>query len=338
MTLTNKQKAAMLLMSLDSSTATELLKGLDPEKVKELAVEISYMDAAGFNTAQYSIDTAMEFCISLQQSSGGGSGMNKFLKQMLASSVGKDKAKEIEGEIDELLHKKDPFIPLRSIGANVLTQVLDGEHPQVIAVVLSEVSTKKSSEILAKLSDVSRNAAIGKMTSSESVGMEAKVRIAEMVLRRTNSMRSGDVNVGTAGGNDDKSLRRVGLILRNLDKEIRDGLLGTIREQNEGVFEKVSNLMVTWEDIPLIHERSLQEGLRQVDSSSLALALVKGDEGIVQAVRTNISERAAATLDEEASLMSDPKPKDVEIAREKVVQVFREMNIKGELRFAEGGE
>jgi flagellar motor switch protein FliG len=45
--LTGKQKAAMLLISLDAASATELLKGVDSGKVEELAAELAHLDAAG---------------------------------------------------------------------------------------------------------------------------------------------------------------------------------------------------------------------------------------------------------------------------------------------------
>ncbi len=44
--LTGKQKAAMLLMSLDAATATELLKGLDAEEIQEIAMELARIDAS----------------------------------------------------------------------------------------------------------------------------------------------------------------------------------------------------------------------------------------------------------------------------------------------------
>jgi flagellar motor switch protein FliG len=47
MGLTGKQKAAMLLMTLDAATAAELLKGIDPQVVQELAVELAYLDTTG---------------------------------------------------------------------------------------------------------------------------------------------------------------------------------------------------------------------------------------------------------------------------------------------------
>ena len=65
MIYTRKQKAAMLLMSLDTATASELLRDVKPETVRELAVELAYLDAAGYASTQESLEYAKEFCISL---------------------------------------------------------------------------------------------------------------------------------------------------------------------------------------------------------------------------------------------------------------------------------
>jgi flagellar motor switch protein FliG len=67
----------------------------------------------------------------------------------------------------------------------------------------------------------------------------------------------------------------------------------------------------------------------------MAFALIKADEKIVAKIRSNISEKGAAMIDEETSLMSSPKKEDTEQAREQIVAAMREMNSKGELLFAE---
>ena len=125
------------------------------------------------------------------------------------------------------------------------------------------------------------------------------------------------------------------MVLRNLGTEVRDGLLGAIKEKDSGAAEKVASLMIVWDDLTQISDRSLQEGLRGVDSGKLALALTKADEAITEKIRSNISERAVAALDEEASLMSAPKKSDIDEAREGIVEVLRAMNEKGELTFVE---
>jgi flagellar motor switch protein FliG len=124
-------------------------------------------------------------------------------------------------------------------------------------------------------------------------------------------------------------------MLRNLSKEIRDGLLASMAQKDGDIGKKITELMVIWEDIPHVGDRSLQQGLRDVDSQKLALALIGSEEAINAKIKSNISERAAATIEEETSLMSSPKKADIEEAREKIVTTLREMNDKGELDFME---
>jgi len=327
---TGKQKAAMLLMSLEPTTAAELLRGLNPEVVQELAVELAYLDASGISSRQ-STEVARQFCNSLKTDQGFH--FKSFLKQMLKSTVGEDKAIQIQTQIQDLLQKRDPFISIRSIDSQTIASALGNEHPQAAAVVLSELPVKKSSEVVGLLGEGIRVSVVSRMTGCEAITAEAKRRIAETVCRRLGAVAAS--REGAALARPEQSLRKVAVILRNLGKELRDGLLGAIREKDDKAGETVANLMIVWEDIPQVADRSLQEALRGTDAKKLALALVKADETIIEKIKSNISERAAATLDEETSLMSAPKKQDIEDARNEIVQALREMNEKGELAFME---
>lgn len=332
MALTGKQKAAMLLMSLDIATATELLKGLDPKMVQDLAVELSYLDAAGYHRSTQNVEVARQFCNSLQK--GPAFHLKSFLKEMLKNTVGDEKAVEIQTQIQNLLRQRDPFIATRSADSQTLATVLENEHPQAVAVVLSEMPAKTSSEILGLLGEGIRLSAISRMTQIETVTVEAKARIAEIVTKRLEAVTAGRKGAGLQA-RPEQSLRKVAVILRNLGKELRDGLLGAIQEKDNQMSQQVTNLMIVWQDITQIADRSLQGAIRGIDERTLALALHKADEAIIRKIKSNISERAAAMVDEEASLMSAPKKDDVNQAREKIVGVLREMNNKGELTFIE---
>ena len=91
--------------------------------------------------------------------------------------------------------------------------------------------------------------------------------------------------------------------------------------------------MVVWDDIPTVSDRSMQAALRGIEEVKLALALHEMEGDIVQKIKGNISERAAAMVDEEAGLMTAPKKKDIGAARETIVNMLRDLNTKGELMF-----
>lgn len=333
MSLTGKQKAALLLASLDPATAAELLKGVDARLVQDLAVELSYLDAAGHRNARQTADVARQFCKSLQGESSFQ--FKSFLREMLRSTMGEEQAKRVQQDIQDLLQKRDPFLTIRSVDQQTLAAVLETEHPQAAAVVLSELPPKKGSEVLGLLGEGVRVSAISRMTGIGGITLEARARIAEMVRKRIESMGAGG-EAGTAiQVRPEQSLRKVAVIVRNLEKEIRDGVLEAIRQKDQEVCDKITNLMIVWEDIPLTGDRSLQQVLRGIDERQLALALHEAPEEIVRKIKANISERAGALVDEETSLMSAPKKEDVRQAREKIVAALRELNQKGELTFEE---
>ena len=330
--LKGKQKAAMMLMGLDAPTAGELLRGMDSQTVQELALELAVLDASGYRGSKESIDLAIDFCNYLR---GGDTFQFKtFLSEMLKNAVGNEKAQLIEKDIGSMLHRRDPFMPIRSIEPAVLARAIENEHPQAIGTVLSELEPKKSSEVLSLLGEGVRLSVISRMTSKETVGIEAKLRIANIINERLKAMAKPEA-AAAAQPAADQSLRKVAVILRNLTKEVRDGLVGAIKEKDAAAADKVSELMIIWEDITFIADRSLQQALRGIDAKKFALAFNNADEAIKKKIRSNISERANAMIDEEISLMAAPKKEDVAAAREDIVKILREANVKGELMFIE---
>jgi len=331
--LTGKQKAALLLTTLDVATAAELLKGIDATTVQELAVELTYLDAAGQRNAQQTTDVARQFCKSLQDESGFS--FKSFLRQMLRNTVGEEQAKRIQQEIQSLLQKRDPFMSIRSADVQSLTAILQTEHPQAIAVILSELPPKRGSEVIGTLGDDVRVNVISRMTSVNNIPHEAKMRIAQMIRTRLEDLKASQAGGTALQVSPEQSLRKIAVIVRNLDKEIRDGVLEAIRQKDQEAGDKIANLMVVWEDVALVVGRSLQQALRGIDERQLALALHEAPDEIADKIKSNISERAAGMVNEEASLMSAPKKEDINQARETIVDALRELNGKGELTFEE---
>ena len=323
----------MLLMSLDAATAAELLKGVNPELVQELAMELAYLDAAGYQSDEQSTQIARQFCNSLQADEEFH--LKSFLKTMLKNTVGDEKAELIQTKIRDLGQERDPFIRIRSIDSQKIASVLEKEHPRAAAVVLSELPAKKSSDVLDLFGESIRLSAVRRMVTCENMTAEAKAQIAETFCKRLEAVTvdgasspheiSFTISQGEALPTRlERSLRKVALILRNLGKECRDGLFGAKQGKDDKDGETKPDSMIVWENIPQVADRLLQKTLRGVNAKILALALVEADYRLVQKITSNISERAAAALNEQASHLSTARKKDVEEAREEIVRVLRE--------------
>jgi len=327
MAFSGKQKAALLLMSLDTVTAVELLRGLAADDVREIAMELARFDASEQRDVKEQARVAREFCSSLLQTQAQRFNVKTFLNEMLSNVLDKNRAEEIQNEIRKTIEKKDFFIDIRAANTDELVLTLEGEHPQTIAVVLSELAPKKSQEVLSLLNDESRLKAVCKMINPEVVGSGVKQRIASSITKKLKSLKGE-----TLVEKPEQTLRKLAIVLSGLEKELRDQLLAEIGKNDEETAGTVRRLMITWEDITSVADRSLQEALRTVHSNKLAIALYGADEDIVQKIRSNISERAVAMLDEETSLMQEPLEKEILDAREEVVKPLREANEEGTLR------
>jgi len=328
MALTGKQKAAMLLLSLDARTVTELLKSIEPGVVQELAMELANLDSSGNRDLDNEIKVAKEFYNSLEKGQTGSLSMKSFFNEMLVSLLGKEQAEQIHSQIKQATQKKDPFMEIRSANIDELVLALEGQHQQTIALVLSELSPEKSQKVLSHLNEDVRNKTVRKMTTLDVLGPEVRRRIAFMISDRIKEFKGEKLPEDR-----EQTLRKLAIMLSGLEKNLSDRLLEEIGKDNEEVSIKVRQLMITWEDIPVIADRSLQEVLRNVDASKLAIALFGADEEIAQKIRSNISERAAESLDEEISLMQEPIEKEIQEAREEISKPLREANEAGTLRY-----
>lgn len=327
MALTGKQKAAMLLMSLDTLTAVELLKGLDAEEIQGIAIELARIDALKQMDIKEQARIAREFCNSLQREQNQKFSVRSFLNEMLINVLDKEKAEQVQAEVKKATEQKDIFLDIRLASTDELVLALDGEHPQTIAVVLSELAPKKSQEVLSLLNEEARLRAVCKMTNPELMSSRVKQQMVSTITQRLKSFKGE-----TLVERPEQTLRKLAIVLSGLEKDMRDPMLAEIAKNDEETAAMIRRLMITWEDIPSVADRSLQESLRSVNSGKLALALFGADEEIAQKIRSNISERALAMLDEEISLMQEPLEKEVLEAREEVVRPLRDANEEGTLR------
>ena len=319
------RKAAMLLMSLDPSSAAELLKGATPEFVTDVVAEMAYLKASG--QPQQNLDTVIDFVNMLHD--GKQLQGQAYWQKLLEGTLGQDKAQDVLRRLPDMVEMKDPFIPIRSVETGELAVALEGEGAQVSAMVLAELPSMKSAELLSKLPDEMRVEAVKGMAACAETSPDVRRRVANLVLSK---LKSPEL---LARGRREAQIRKVAILLRSLSNELRDSLLKAIGEADKSSADHIARMMVTWEDITMISDRSLQEGLRGIDSKRLALALLGADTEISDKIRRNLSERASAMLEEEAQLLSDPKPREIQQARDAFLDDLRELNANNLLTFDE---
>jgi len=327
--LNGTRKAALLLMSLDPAAAGELLKSVRPESVTEIAAELACLGAA--TEPDDAAEPIQEFFSLLDRPRGQG--LEDFLEAVLENAMGEQRSREVLQEVQQRVRARDPFRDIRSAAAGDIAKAMAGESPQVVALVLSELPHRKSAVVLSLLEETLRAAAVCGMVAGAIVSVDTRQRVANIVQRRLDDLARDRQQMPGGDEEGEGRLRQLAMLLRGLKKDDRDGLLKVLSEKDPEAGASIQNLMVVWEDLPSVADRACQEILRRVEARTLALALADASGAVTEKVRTNISERAGAMLDEEASLLSSPKPDEIEEAREEIMGGFRELNAAGELTF-----
>ena len=136
--LNARQKAAMLMLSLDVETATRLMRQLSQDEIELLTIEISNVRGISSTVADavteefHHMITAQEYVIQ---------GGIDYAQKLLEHSLGFSKATDVLEKVKALTHVKG-FGMLKKADAQQLASFLGKEHPQTIALILSNLSRR----------------------------------------------------------------------------------------------------------------------------------------------------------------------------------------------------
>jgi len=337
------RKAAQLLMGLPAETAAALLKAVPEQTVREIAAEMASLNATGGHSDDIaeSEATARDFFSmveSVMNRDPGEFGGAFFLDNVLELVVGPEESKATRKEVEKMVRSRDPFLGIRDADPEHIALAVQEEPPEVIALVLSELGTGNAGQVLPLLDDHVRAEVVRAMTVGKQASVDVRLRVATSIQKRLDELKwreHGEIALGKQKeAMRNRRLRRIAIMLQGLSTELCESLLEELSKVDPETVQTVRNLMVVWEDVPRIDDANVREILRSVEPQSLALALYEASPRITDKVRSNMSERAWAMVEEELSFLSSPKEENILEARESILNEFREMNAKGDLTMA----
>jgi flagellar motor switch protein FliG len=118
------------------------------------------------------------------------------------------------------------------------------------------------------------------------------------------------------------------------ERAVLDGLDGL----DPILAEEVRSRMLTFADLVKFDRKDVQQVLRGIDSSILAVAMKGSDEALVEVVRANISERNREILEDEIASLGPVRMTQVEEARAEVVRAIRTLEAEGIITLQRGEE
>ena len=320
------RKAAILLLTMDDEITKEIMKDLDEEDIEVLGQEIAKLKLipdAIVNKVQE------EFVNKLSKRGRQIVGGEQKFKMLIKKSFGDEKAETFLGNIETKRGMPGEF--LRRCDPKFLANVLRGEHPQTIALVLSTLGTKKAGDAVSALPDKMQTDVILRMANLQKVDM--------MVLAEVESViREQLENIGGAEGKQLGGVEVVATMLNQMDRTLESELLGRLEESNPDLAERIRQLMFTFEDLVQLDDKSIQVLLKEISSEDIGLALKGASDAMKEKIYANMSERAAAMLKEDLEAMGPVRLSDVEKAQVKIAMIAKKLEGEGKIILSRGSE
>jgi flagellar motor switch protein FliG len=322
--LNGVQKAAILLIAVGPERASAILKQFHFDKIEMISTEIANTLAVN---PQLISSVYKEFLLLSDFHSAASGGGIQYAKELLDKTLGTQRSDEIMRTLTS--HTK-PFHSIRKIEPKQIVNFLNDEHPQTIALILSNLDPEQSATILNFLpkemqSDIAWRIATMDRTSPE------VIREVEAVLEtRLSSVATKDFTI--AGG-----IKDLVNILNMVDRGTEKSIIEAMEKEDPELTEEIRKRLFVFEDITSLDDVSIQRIMREVDFKDLAMALKGANDDVGEKIFKNVSQRAGETLKEDIDLLGPVRVRDVEEKQQKIVQVIRKLEEAGEIIITRGG-
>ncbi len=322
------QKTAILLITLGSEVASEIMKFLNEDEINKISFEIATISSVTVEERKeilhefIEINKAKEFLLE---------GGFEYAKNILSKALGSDKAIEILDKIKEATDIYRPFTIARKADPTQLLNIIIDEHPQTIALVLCYLQPEKAAQILSWLPDHLQNDVAYRVATIRNTSPYAVKEVERVLEYKLSNFVKPEA---TVIGGIESLVDMLNRVDRNTERNITSGL----ENQDKELAEKLRASMFVFEDIATLTSADIQKVLRNIDQKDLALALKGSSDSVKELIFSNLSKGAADNVREEIEYMGPVKLSDVEKAQQHIVANIRKLDEQGEIIIVRGGD
>jgi len=326
--LTGVQKAAVVLMQLSQARAAEVLRHLGEAEAEDVAAEIVRMR----HVDDVQADAALrEFHERASSGRRGARGGRDFAAELLEASFGADRATGLLERLAPAVGGK-AFEFLDAADATQVANLLDGELPETVALVLAHLGAQQASAVVGHLAPDTKADIAQAIATMGTAAPEAVAVVAETLRHRARAVTPKE-QVEIVGG-----VQPLVEIINRADVATERELLEALEARDPALAEEVRARMLTFDDIVRFEARDVQQILRGLSPQVLALAVKGASESVSQSIRDNMTERNRELLDDEIGMLGAVRKQQVDEARAEVVRQIRALESEGVVSLARPDE
>ncbi len=324
--ITSAAKAAAVIVALGADQASEVYKCLQESEIEQLSLEVAKLEQLPQDRMHEIMEDFYNLCVTQKVIAEGGV---LYAKDILEKAFGPQMAQDYINRLSKSMQTR-AFEFIRKANYKNLLVMLQNEHPQTIAFVLSYAKAEQASQVISELPRDIQLDVIERIAQLESVS-PGVVQVVEQVLeKRFSSVESVDMT--EIGG-----VNYVADIMNHADRNTEKYIFDELGKRNPELSDDIRKLMFVFEDITELDNLSIQRFLRDVDTRDLAIALKGSNDTVKEVILSNMSKRSQETVLGDIQYLHNIRMRDVEEAQQKIVDVIRRLEDSGEIVIARGG-
>lgn len=312
------RRAAIFMISLGAKSSAQVLKHLSEEEIEKLLTEVSRIKSFQPEELE-SVQGEFQQMVMAQQYIAAG-GLN-YAQEILQEALGEVKALDTLRRVQSALQVKG-FNVLKHVDTNQLLTFLTKEHPQTIALVLTQLTPQQAANLLVELAPAVQVEVVHRIARMERVSPDT-LSAVEKVLETHIDFSQG---VSAFGG-----VKAAADMLNIVGQRYEKHILSGISRENPSLAVEIKNLMFVFEDLLELEDRAIQRVLKEVDNKDLAMSLKACSEELKKKVLSNMSKRASEMILEELDYMGPVRLREVEEVQQRIIDTVRRLEEDGEI-------
>lgn len=319
------RKAATIVLALGIENASEVFKYLREDEIEALTVEIATMPSLSTDVMEQTMDEFYGLCEAQSFITEGGI---EYAKAILEKSKGATAAAAIIDKVTKSLQVK-AFDFIYKADPKQILILIQNEHPQTIALILSYCTVEQSSAILSELPRDIQLDVVERIATMDSTSPEIVKDIERLIERKMQMSETGEFT--EIGGT-----KYIAEVLNSVDRGTEKYILDELSKKDPKLCEEIRNDMFVFEDIANLEPIYIQRFLQDVNVNDLLIALKGASKEVVDVFYQNMSMRMRETMEEEAKYLRGVRLSDVEEKQQKLVALVRSLEDAGEIYVARG--
>jgi flagellar motor switch protein FliG len=324
--LTGLERSALLMLGLGEKHAAEILRHMGPKEVQEIGLAMASLS----NVTNSQMELVMQkFVDAIGEQTSLGMGSDEYIRNMLTSALGSDKA---SGIIDRILLGRNSkgLEQLKWMDARAIAELIRLEHPQIIAIVLSFLDPDQAAGVISQFPEAVRTDVIMRVATLDGIQPAALQELDEILEKQFHG--ANNVKSSSLGG-----VKKAADILNFVDGAVESQVIEQINDSDEELSQQIQDNMFVFENLIDVDDRGMQTLLREVSADQLLLALRGAPEGLRDKIFKNMSSRAAEMLKDDLEAAAPAKLSDVEASQKEILTVARRLSDAGEINLGGGG-